>query len=63
MYFVGFIGPNEKEATANNLEPNEEYEFRVMAVNENGESEPLVTKEAIKAKYPFGKGFNLSLLI
>ena len=26
-----------------------------MAVNKNGESEPLVTKEAIKAKYPFGK--------
>ena len=43
------------EATARNLEKDQEYEFRVTAVNEHGESEPLLTTEAIKAKHPFGK--------
>lgn len=45
----------EPEATAKNLEEGEEYEFRVIAVNEHGESEPLVAEEAIKAKHPFGE--------
>jgi len=49
----GKIGPDETKATAKNLDPGEEYDFRVMAVNENGESEPLVTSGPIKAKYPF----------
>jgi len=51
----GKIGPNDTTATAKNLEPGEEYEFRVVAVNDNGESDPLVTTQPIKAKYPFGK--------
>ena len=50
----GNISPDETEATAKNLEEGQEYDFRVMAVNENGESEPLVTSGPIKAKYPFG---------
>ena len=37
------------------LEEGEKYEFRVMAVNEQGESEPLVTERAITAKHPFGE--------
>ena len=49
------IGPEETQATAKNLEEGEEYDFRVMAVNENGESVPLTTTEPIKAKYPFSK--------
>lgn len=51
----GLIGPHDTEATARNLEKGEEYEFRVMAVNEEGESEPLETDGFIKAKHPWGK--------
>ena len=47
----------DTEAVARNLEEGTEYEFRVMAVNEHGESKPLVTSEPIKAKHPFGKSF------
>ena len=36
------------------LEPGEEYEFRVCAVNENGVSEPLTSTKPIVAKFPFG---------
>ena len=50
----GNIGPNDTQATAKNLDEGEEYEFRVTAVNENGESDPLITTEPVKAKYPFG---------
>lgn len=42
------------EATAKNLDEGTEYDFRVMAVNEQGESSPLVTSSTIKAKHPFG---------
>ena len=45
----------DTEAVARNLEEGTEYEFRVMAVNEHGESKPLVTSEPIKAKHPFGE--------
>ncbi|KAH3877136.1 hypothetical protein DPMN_000993, partial [Dreissena polymorpha] len=38
-----------------NLEPGEEYEFRVMAENSNGVSEPLVTDTPIFAKLPYDK--------
>src|ERR1700761_6859395 len=50
----GTIGPNDTQATAKNLDDGQEYDFRVMAVNANGESEPLVTSGPIKAKFPFG---------
>ncbi len=43
------------EATARGLDEGVEYEFRVMAENAMGVSEPLVTTSAIKAKHPFGK--------
>ena len=51
----GHIPPDETEATAKNLDEGQEYDFRVVAVNKEGDSEPLVTTAPIKAKYPFGK--------
>ena len=45
----------EPEAVARNLEQGVEYEFRVAAVNDHGESEPLTTLSAIEARHPFGK--------
>ena len=36
------------------LEPGKRYEFRVKAVNEEGESEPLDGDQSILAKDPYG---------
>ena len=36
------------------LEPGHRYMFRVKAVNEEGESEPLVTEKETLAKDPWG---------
>ena len=43
----------EPEMEVNDLTPGHEYEFRVKAVNMEGESEPLVSMEPIVAKDPF----------
>lgn len=37
------------------LQEGHEYEFRVKAINEEGESEPLVTDSTTLAKNPYGK--------
>ena len=36
-----------------NLQPGQEYKFRVVALNSEGESEPLETDHGIIAKNPF----------
>ena len=38
-----------------NLQPGQEYKFRVMAVNAEGESEPLDADKSIIAKNPYGE--------
>ena len=38
-----------------NLDPGKEYEFRVSAVNNMGQSDPLMTTNPILAKLPYGK--------
>lgn len=45
--------PLELEVTG--LEPGHQYKFRVTAVNDEGDSEPLETEKAILAKNPFGE--------
>ena len=37
-----------------NLDIGQQYEFRVMAENQFGVSEPLMTTQPITAKHPFG---------
>jgi len=51
----GKIPADETQTTARNLDEGEEYEFRVIAVNAHGDSDPLVSSSSVKAKYPFGK--------
>lgn len=38
------------EATVPNLTPNEEYEFRVIAVNKGGSSDPSDPSKSVIAK-------------
>ena len=45
----------EPEMEVTGLTPGHEYKFRVMAVNKEGESEPLEAEESIVAKNPFGE--------
>lgn len=50
------VGPGGKyEYEVPGLIPGSEYKFRVTAVNNEGDSEPLVADKATIAKNPFGK--------
>ncbi len=51
----GTIPPDKTSFRVPKLKEGEEYEFRVMAENKNGVSEPLQTTKPTKAKNPFGK--------
>lgn len=43
------------EMVITGLNPNSEYKFRVKAVNDEGDSEPLTTTKSIIAKNPYGR--------
>ena len=55
------VGPNDTEANIGGLVEGKEYQFRVKAINDEGESEPLETDHATLAKNPYGKRNRLSL--
>ncbi|CAH2099215.1 unnamed protein product [Euphydryas editha] len=50
---AGTIDPDVTEATVTGLEAGRTYQFRVKALNEEGESEPLETDHGILAKNPY----------
>lgn len=50
---AGSVDPEKTEFDVKSLDPNHRYQFRVKAVNEEGDSEPLETEDAITAKNPF----------
>ncbi|XP_013148822.1 PREDICTED: twitchin isoform X2 [Papilio polytes] len=50
---AGTVEPDTTEATVTGLEPGRTYQFRVKALNEEGESEPLETDHGILAKNPY----------
>lgn len=59
------VGRSQKpEMEVKGLQEGHEYKFRVKAVNDEGESEPLETERSIVAKNPYGKFFfnNCALL-
>ena len=49
------VGPDATEANIGGLVEGKEYQFRVKALNDEGESEPLQTDHATLAKNPYGK--------
>ncbi len=54
---IGKVAGEKRPLTfdVHDLEEGYEYEFRVTAISDEGESEPLYTDCAIKAKNPYGK--------
>ncbi len=58
---VSRTDPDVTECPVRGLQEGHEYMFRVKAVNDEGESDPLETEAAIKAKDPYGKGCSRGL--
>ena len=52
---VGTATSSEHEFTVPKLFPNNEYMFRVRAVNKHGQSEAAETSEPVVAKHQFGE--------
>ena len=50
---VGKAPANKPEIEVTGLTPGHEYQFRVVAVNDEGESEPLVTDRGTLARNPY----------
>ena len=49
----GEVGPDETEAQVDHLSEGKNYNFRVKAVNKEGESEPPETEASVLAKNPY----------
>ena len=49
----GEVGPEDTQAQVDGLTDGKKYNFRVKAVNKEGESEPLETEKATLAKNPY----------
>ena len=54
---AGSVDKDTTSFTASKLLEDNEYVFRVVAVNAEGESEPLESKDVAKPKQPLGKNF------
>lgn len=50
---AGFVDGDKTDHEITGLEPNKKYNFRVKAVNEEGESEPLESDGTVHAKNPY----------
>ena len=51
----------ENSCPVKGLEEGKQYEFRVVAENLFGLSEPLLTNQSILAKWPFSKSYNFKI--
>lgn len=49
------INPKDNKMTVRNLTRGCDYDFRIVAVNELGESDPLMTSAPIRAEFPFSE--------
>ncbi len=52
---VAHTEPDQTECGVRGLQDGHDYMFRVKALNSEGESDPLLTDKAIKAKDPYSK--------
>lgn len=59
---VNYVNPVNTHATVPRLLEGTKYEFRVMAENLQGRSDPLATSKPIVAKNQYGKLIQLSCL-
>ena len=61
---IGKVSGDKRPLTfdVTGLEEGQEYDFRVTAINAEGESEALTTDCAIKAKNPFGRRMHACML-
>lgn len=53
----------DTEMDIKGLQEGHEYEFRVKALNEEGESEPLVSDGSTLAKNPYGKSSSVKKFV